>query len=202
MKNKIAILLITICFAHTAMCQKADSDYAAVNLSEVVPAVIENGDTVPFVNMNPVFIIDFRQFKTYADALKYYELVNDVKTVYPYAILAEATFEQCAETIKGMTSKSKKRQYIKKVEKQLMAQYSDELKGLTVDQGRLLTKLINRETGQTSYELVKELRGSFSAFMWQTVASVFGDNLKNTYNAAGEDKEIESIINLIEAGAI
>jgi hypothetical protein len=83
-----------------------------------------------------------------------------------------------------------------------MKQYSDELKGLTVNQGKILIKLIDRETGNSSYEMVKELKGSFSAFMWQTVARLFGDNLKSTYDPDEEDRDIENIIGLIETGAI
>lgn len=203
MNPRLSILLFTFCFGSiTGICQKSDSGALAMNLDMKVPAIIVRGDTVPVIDLDQVMVISNRVFKTYDEAVKYYMLERDVKTVYPYAIMAEATFQQCEETIKTMSSEADKRRYIKKVEKQLMKQYSDELKGLTVDQGRLLIKLINRETGQTSYQLVKDLRGSFSAFMWQTVASIFGNNLKNTYDAAGEDKEIESIINLIEVGAI
>jgi hypothetical protein len=82
-----------------------------------------------------------------------------------------------------------------------MAQYKEEIKGLTITQGRLLIKLLDRQTGKTSYEMIKELRGSFSAFMWQTVACLFGNDLKDKYDPE-ENQNIESIIHLIEVGAI
>jgi hypothetical protein len=88
------------------------------------------------------------------------------------------------------------------VENELMEEFSDELKSLTITQGRLLIKLIDRETGNTSYELLRELRGSFSAFFWQTVARLFGSNLKTTFDAEGEDKLIDQIVVLIENGQI
>lgn len=182
-------------------CQKTDTAGILI-LDTKLPAIVVNGDTTALVDLGQVMVISNRVFKSYDDALKYYTLEQNVKIVYPYAIMAEATFQQCEETIRNMPSESDRKHYVKQVEKQLMKQYADELKNLDVDQGRLLIKLIDRQTGQTSYALVKELRGSFSAFMWQTVASIFGNNLKKTYDPQGEDKQIESIINLIEVGAI
>jgi hypothetical protein len=198
----VVITLITLLAPVGGKCQKADSSVSLANLPTSLPAIIVNGDTTPVVNLGELMVIGERVFKNFDDAMKYYMLKRDVKIVYPYAIMAEATFSQCEETLKTMTSESDKKHYVKTVEKQLMKQYSDELKGLTVHQGKLLIKLIDRQTGNTSYDMVKELKGSFTAFMWQTVACLFGNSLKSTYDADGEDKDIESIIKLIEVGAI
>ncbi len=81
-----------------------------------------------------------------------------------------------------------------------MKKFAPELKRLTIIQGRILIKLIDRETGNTTYELIKKLRGSFSAFMWQSIARLLGDNLKAEYNAKEDDKMIEDIIIRIENG--
>lgn len=203
MKALLTIFLAIVLLSPDAgFCQKADLGAIGITIDTKLPAIVVNGDTTALVELGQVMVIGNREFKNYTEAMQYYMLERNIKIVYPYAIMAEATFQQCEETIKNMTSESDRKHYVKQVEKQLMKQYSDELKGLTVDQGRLLIKLIDRQTGQTSYALVKQLRGSFSAFMWQTVASIFGNNLKKTYDPQGEDKEIESIINLIEVGAI
>lgn len=170
--------------------------------SEKVPAIIVNGDTEITIPLNPVIVSSQRIFRTTDDAIKYYTLCRDVKVAYPYAIMAEATFRQCEQTMQTMGSESEKRRYLKDMETQMMAQYKEDLKNLTINQGRILIKLINRETGTTSYEMVKELRGSLSAFMWQTVARVFGNSLKDTYDPQTEDREIENIIQLIDAGQI
>ena len=124
------------------------------------------------------------------------------KNSLSYAVMAQATFQQCEQTLTTMTNEREKRKYLKQMEGQLMDQYKQELKSLTVEQGRLLIKLIDRETGTTSYEMVKEMKGSLSAFMWQTVASLFGNNMKDTYDPIGEDKDIENIVHLIEQGVI
>ncbi|MFK5968672.1 MAG: DUF4294 domain-containing protein, partial [Candidatus Marithrix sp.] len=87
-------------------------------------------------------------------------------------------------------------------EKELKKEFEDELKNLTMTQGKLLIKLVDRETGKTTYELVKQLRGSLSAFFWQSLAKLFGSNLKTEYDAAGEDKLIEDILIRIDNGQI
>lgn len=171
-------------------------------VSTKTPATIIDGDTVAIMNLNPVTVIADRVFLNTDDAVKYYILRRDVKVAYPYAIMAEATFRQCEETMKTMTSESDKRHYLKQMEKIMMDQYKEDLKNMTVNQGRILIKLINRQTGTTSYEMVKELRGTLSAFMWQTVARIFGNNLKDTYDPETEDRDIEGIITLIEMGQI
>ena len=84
----------------------------------------------------------------------------------------------------------------------LQDQFGDELKKLSVNQGRLLLKLVDRETGNTSYEIVKELRGTFSAFFWQSLALLFGSSMKSKYDPAGDDKLIEQIIVQIDNGQI
>ena len=84
----------------------------------------------------------------------------------------------------------------------MKAQFEEELKNLTVTQGQILIKLIDRQTDYTTYDVVKEMRGTFSAFMWQTMARLFGSTLKSEYDKAGEDKLIEDIIAQIESGEI
>jgi len=84
----------------------------------------------------------------------------------------------------------------------LKRQFESDLKNLSISQGRILIKLIDRETGNTSYELVKDLRGGFQAFMWQSLARLFGSNLKDQYDAQNEDQLIESIILQIERGEL
>ena len=167
-----------------------------------LPATVINGDTIGIVDMSEVLVCGHRFFANCTEAANYYILEQNIKTVYPYAVMAQATFQQCEQTLTTMTNEREKRKYLKQMEGQLMDQYKQELKSLTVEQGRLLIKLIDRETGTTSYEMVKEMKGSLSAFMWQTVASLFGNNMKDTYDPTGEDKDIENIVNLIEQGVI
>lgn len=200
MKRMVLFLLLSTSLH--VIGQVSGPAYALVNIATRLPAKIINGDTVGIVMMDPVYVITDRTFYNYDEALKYFTLKRDVKATYPYAILIQATFNQCIETVNTMTSEKEKKKYLKEMEKQLKEQYTQELKNLTISQGRLLIKLIDRQTGSTSYDVVKELKGSFCAFMWQAVACLFGDNMKSKYDPEGEDKEVEHIIQLIEAGAI
>ncbi|HTA26378.1 MAG TPA: DUF4294 domain-containing protein [Bacteroidia bacterium] len=203
MLKPVAAIYILLFFMPLAMmAQVASIGPVPVPLDVKLPASVIDGDTVPIITIRPVIVVSERNFADINEAMKYYMLRRDVKVAYPYAVMAEATFKQCEETMQTMTSESDKKKYLKETEKIMMAQYKEELKSLTVNQGRILIKLINRQTGTTSYEMVKELRGSLSAFMWQTVARIFGNNLKDTYDPETEDKEIENIIGLIETGTI
>ncbi len=127
-------------------------------------------------------------------------LKYNVKVVYPYAILASSKLKEYERVLKTLPSETERKNYMKMAEDELQAQFGPELKKLSFNQGKILIKLIDRETGNTSYDLVKQLRGSFSAFMWQSLARLFGSNLKSEYDPTGEDKLIEVAISQIESG--
>lgn len=129
-------------------------------------------------------------------------LKYNVKKVYPYAILASAKLKEYEMVLRTLQTEQEKKSYMKKAEDDLQSQFGPELKKLSFNQGKILIKLIDRETNSTSYELVKQLRGNFSAFMWQSLAIVFGSNLKSEYDPNGEDKLIEIAIKQIESGNI
>ena len=116
--------------------------------------------------------------------------------------MANDALAKINDKMDSIDSKRVAKRYIKQVDKELQKKYGPELKKLTITQGRLLIKLIDRQTSSTSYELVKELRGSFSAFMWQSLARLFGENLKEKYDAEEEDKMIEHIVLRIENGQL
>lgn len=127
-------------------------------------------------------------------------LKYNVRVVYPYAILASAKLKEYERILKTLSSDAEKKNYMKIAENELQNEFGTELKKLSFNQGKILIKLIDRETGATSYDLVKQLRGSFSAFMWQSLARLFGSNLKSEYDPFGEDKLIEVAILQIESG--
>ncbi|MCB0481204.1 MAG: DUF4294 domain-containing protein [Flavobacteriales bacterium] len=166
----------------------------------VVPAHIENGDTIPTVGLKPYYIFDYRTFASKSEQRKYTRLQYNVKVVYPYAKLAGQLLNKYEHEMDTITDKKIRKQYYKKVEEELLAKYSDELKEMTISQGRILIKLVDRETNRTSYELVHDLRSGFTAFFWQGLARLFGHDLKSEYLAEQEDKYIEEIVLAIEHG--
>ena len=101
-----------------------------------------------------------------------------------------------------MTSNRDKRRYRKEVEEQVRKDFEDQIKKLSINQGNVLIKLLDRETGHTSYELIKDLKGSLNAFFAQGVAKLFGHDLKNEYDPEGKDKAIENVVKQIERGEI
>ncbi len=163
-------------------------------------AEVINGDTVPSIRLSDIWVYADYPYKN----KKQYEAWNrtkyNVKKVYPYAILAAAKLNEYNRILEKMPNESTRKAYMKTVEKELKAEFEEPLKNLTMTQGRILLKLIDRETGNTSYELVKDLRGGFQAFMWQSVARLFGSNMKSEYDPNGEDIMVERAIKLVEAG--
>ncbi len=141
-------------------------------------------------------------FKNKKDQRQWEKLVRNVKKVYPYARLAGIKFQEYEYLILTSRSDKERKNYINRLEKELTNQYADELEKLTFTQGKILFKLIDRETGNSSYDLVKELKGKFMAFFWNSFARIFGYNLKEKYDPYGKDANIEQIVVLIENGAI
>jgi len=137
-----------------------------------------------------------KQFRQYS------ALELKVKKVYPIAKLAAIKIGEYNKVYLGFKSERERKNYVKNIEKELFAEYETEIRTMTVSQGRILIKLIDRETGKSSFEIIKEFKGGFNAFIWQSVARIFGHNLKSEYDAANEDQMIEYIIWQIDQGII
>ena len=164
----------------------------------MVRGVIIDGDTIPYQYISVINIYAERKFKNKRAFVKYSKLRRDVLKVWPYAKITEKKFNDLAIQL-GMTNDERvKKALINKTEKEIKARFEGELKNLTINQGRILIKLIDRQTGNTSYVVLEELKGNLSAFFWQSLARLFGNNLKAHYDPNGEDAEIEKIIKTIE----
>ncbi|MGE5383997.1 MAG: DUF4294 domain-containing protein [Omnitrophica WOR_2 bacterium] len=167
----------------------------------VVKAKIVNGDTIPMMSLPEVRIKGFVIYRTPSDQRRYERLVRNVKKVYPYARLAGLKLREYDTLMAGLTENQQKKLY-RRAEDELKAEFGDELKALTITQGHILLKLVDRETGNPTYNIVKELRGTFVAFFWQNLSRLFGYNLKEKYDPQGKDYEIEMIVQRIENGTI
>jgi hypothetical protein len=163
---------------------------------------IIDGDTIPTVYLVGVEIVAPLSPEAAARQQAYLKLRRDVLRAYPYAKLASMKLKYINDQVATMTNERQKKRFIKETERELKEEFEQDLKHLTVTQGRILIKLIDRETGNTSYALVKELRGTLQAFFWQGLARLFGENLKSEYDAAGEDQMIEQIVRQIENGTL
>ncbi|MCB0395991.1 MAG: DUF4294 domain-containing protein [Flavobacteriales bacterium] len=168
----------------------------------VLAGRVVNGDTMLYASLPSVTFSAPRVFKNEKDYLRYKKLLRDVRKAYPYAKIAGEKMRQYAVLLQEVEKDSKKRKLMKQAEQELKDEFEGDIRKLTMTQGRILIKLIDRETGDTSYDIIKDLRGGFSAFCWQSLARLFGSNLKDRYDADGEDKMIEQIVQAIEAGEI
>jgi hypothetical protein len=167
--------------------------------------VINGGDTVFMSTIADVFITSGSGRKSRSeqrDMRKYRKLVYNVKKVYPYAKIAAQKFREIESTMARLKTGKEQRVYINTMEAEIKGNYEEELKNLTITQGHILIKLIDRETGHTSYDLVQQLQGNIRAFMWQTLARLFGSNLKMTFDEEGEDKLINDIVIMVEQGVL
>lgn len=169
----------------------------------VVKGIIVNGDTLPSYNLSEVVICGHFGYLTPEEIKKNQKLIRNVKKTLPYAKLARARLAQLDVQVANMSEKQRKAA-MKQAEKDITAEFSEELKRLTISQGKVLLKLIDRETGRTSYVLVNDLRGKLRAGFYQTFARIFGYNLKSRFDPQGDkyDNLIERTVLSIEAGLI
>ncbi|TAL58941.1 MAG: DUF4294 domain-containing protein [Bacteroidetes bacterium] len=168
----------------------------------LVRAFPYHGETLPTVTIKDFRVVSNRTFKSEKDKQAYLRLKRNVRKAYPYAILASVKLREYDAVLNNMPE-AKRAPYLKKAEKELKTQFEGDLKNLTMTQGKILIRLINRETGMTTYKVIKDYRGGFSAFMWQSFGLLFGNNLKWKYDPSkGEDKMIEEIIQQIQDGEV
>lgn len=195
MKRLFILILLGLSFAIVASAQWPQ------NLQIVHGEVIGN-DTVPHIDIPEVEIYPPKVFKNKSDEQQYWRMVMRVKKVLPYAKEAALLLRKYELEVPAGARGKDRRVYVRRAEEELMNKYGPILKKMSINDGRVLIKLIDRETHKASYDLIQELKGGVPAVFWQGVARVFGNNLKAKYDPYGEDHQIELIIQYIEMGII
>ena len=165
-------------------------------------AQLYEGDTMAVVNLREVFIYPQVKFKNKREQAKYNKLVRDVKRTLPYAKMVYDTLIETYEYMETLPNDKARQAHLKRMEKELFAQYKPELKKLSFSQGKLLIKLIDRECNQSSYNLLKAYLGSFRAGFWNFFAGMFGASPKSEYDPKGKDAMTERVVVLVENGLI
>lgn len=171
--------------------QNGAGPYDTIRVGACVEA---NGDTIPCSWLPPYLTTTMETARSRRMAAEWTRLRNAIYITYPYAVRASIVMNQINTELANVTDKGKRKQIIKAHEKELKKEFADKLTQLSVYQGRVLMKLIYRETGNNCYEIIQEYKGGFSAGFWQTVAVVFGSSLKQQYDPAGTDRPMESIV--------
>ncbi|MBK9174889.1 MAG: DUF4294 domain-containing protein [Flavobacteriales bacterium] len=194
--RRLALSLFTIgCLAGFAVAQ-------GLVQGTVHRAVVIDGDTIPVIQLDPSEVRGRWAARDRRQAERYDRLTRNVVKVYPYARITGDLLREYEHDLALIQRDGDQDLYVKLAEAELRAEFEAEVKDLTTSQGRVLIKLIDREAGRTSYELVKELRGSFTAFVWQGMARLFGQDLRSSYDPRGEDLLMELIVQRVERGEI
>jgi hypothetical protein len=178
--------LLVICFISSIKLH-AQTDIVIADFE------IINEDTLFISNIPEVEVLAFKNKK---ERTRYYLLKRRVLKVYPYALVAKEKLNEIRIGLDSIPKRRQKKRYTKEVTKWVKEEYTDRLRNLTMTEGKILVKLIYRETHTTSYEIVKSYRGRFNAFFWQTMARLWNNDLKTEYDPINvrEDMLIEHII--------
>lgn len=175
------------------------------------PAPHPGGDTARNLQVHrnelvPAYVLKEVEIRgrtlTEEEKMAYLRLVYNVRRTYPYAVLAKERMEQYNALRREAANKKEMRRYLREEESKIKADFTEDLKNMTRSQGAILIKLLSRQTDTTAYFLLKEFRGGARASAYQTMARLWGYNLKETYQPEGRDRDIETIVQMIEQGKI
>ena len=192
MKRGVIILFFCFCFAGV-QAQKCDS-------TEIMMGIVEGNDTLIHKNIDEVIVIPKRKFKNKRQRRRYTRYILKVKKVYPVAVKARELLVKYGPEYYALEDQRDRRKLMKQLEKELLVDHKEDLKKWSISDGRILIKLIDRETDRTAYSLIKDFRGDIRAVFWQGIARIFSNNLKSGYDPDEDDRYLEEIVALIEAG--
>ena len=168
----------------------------------IVPAYVRDGDTIIYIHLPEVTVMSKFIFKSRREEEQYRRLVHNVRRVYPYAKLAGQVYRHYDSILNLETNEYRRSRMMRQAENEIKAQFESELRALTITQGRILVLLLDRETSHSAFNLVRDLRNAFQAYLWQGVGRLFGYNLRIKYDPHGAHADIESIVRLIEMGVL
>ena len=196
--RQIGKLLVSLLVIMTVALQKSTAQETNIHRDTIsVYGVVVEGDTIPMFFLEATNIYEFlgnASRKKELDILRY-----RVYRVYPYAILASNVLKQMDQELGINPSRKQKKKYIDNLDVELNSKFKNELKNLSEEEGRILVRLINRQTGRRTYDIIKELKGGLNARMYQTAFSMISNDLKSTYDPYGKDKDVEMIVQELES---
>lgn len=163
-------------------------------------SIEREGISLPEINIKEVVIVGRPSTGKKFPFYRYQRLIYNLRKVQPYALMVRSRLGSINEGLEKIPDERDRKKYLRQAEKDIFGEYEDDVRDMTITQGRLLIKLIDRETLNTSYELIRQYRGSFSAAFWQGIARIFGTDLKAEYDPYGEDAVIEIILHELETG--
>ena len=159
-------------------------------------------DTTYVAFLHDVYVYAPLQFKNKRQENFYWRTVRDVKKCLPYAKMITADMAYADAEMAKLNSEKERRQWWRQFERTLFKKYEKDFRGMYASQGRMLMKLMDRESEKTSYELICQYKSKAAANFWQLIAKLFKNDLKEGYDGADKDRIIESVITLVEAGQL
>lgn len=200
MKKRVVLSLLFTLFALVLCAQ--DSTYVYDGKMYVVGVSEYKGEKIPHINLPPHFAYAPVRFKNKRERKVYDRLVYDVKKTLPLAAEIRTIIIETYEYLQTLPDEKAREKHIKRLEKGLKEQYTPKMRRLTLRQGKLLIKLVDRECSQNAYQLIKLFMGSFKAAFYNTFASMFGASLKKSYDPAGDDWMIEQVVVKVLTGQL
>ncbi|MBL0882008.1 MAG: DUF4294 domain-containing protein [Chitinophagaceae bacterium] len=191
----IILSVLVILMASLTLSAQERGPYDTVR---VYAYITPEGDTIPESILPPVEVIGKLTGKWKRHWAEWTRLRNAVYVTYPYAMAASKVMNEINARLVNVSDKQKRRAIIKSREKELKKEFADQLTKLSVYQGKVLMKLIYRQTGNNCYEIIQEYKGGFNAAFWQTIAVIFGSNLKQNYDPYNKDRDMETIVRDVE----
>ena len=182
--------------------QEVDMDSPTFVPTVKVGKVLEDGDSIQYMEMNNVYVFPPVTFSSKRQQNAYMRLVKNVKTVLPIAKEARMIMMETAEYLETLPTKEARDEHMRRVEKSIMKEYKPRMKKLTYSQGKLLIKLIYRESNSSGYELIQAFLGPVRAGFYQAFAWAFGASLKKQYDPEGVDRLTERVVLMVEAGQL
>ena len=190
MKSRVVVLLLLIAFiVPSALAQRRSRGFWHQEWT------VDKGDTIPLVHILPI-----RKYSRKPDMRRYQRLIRHVKKCYPLAKQARIEMEKMERQLLAVKDKKEQEKLAKQLQKQLIKQYTPVILKMTISEGKVLLKLIDRETEYTAFQIIKDFRGGFVAGFWQMFAKLFGNNLKLEYEPETNDKILEQIVTYYEMG--
>ncbi len=198
--KKIAVFILVLIFSATAF--SANYVVQPVAGGFLVPTKVINGDTVFLFELPPIYVFPPMKFKNKREEKFYWRTVRDVKKVLPYSKLISKLIHEMNDTLMRIPTEKERKAFLRQWEKTTYKKYYSQFTRMTLNQGKLLIRLVDRECQTSSYELIRAYRGRFTAGFYQMFAKLFGADLKSTFGTGKDDKTIERIIFLVEAGQL
>ena len=190
MKSRVVILfMLLVLVAQSGVSQRRSRGFWHQEWT------VEGSDTIPLVHILPIY-----KYHRKPDMRRYMRLIRQVKKCYPLAKQARIEMEQMERQLLAVKDKKEQEKLAKELQRRLIKKYTPVILKMTISEGKVLLKLIDRETEYTAFQIIKEFRGGFVAGFWQMFAKMFGNNLKLEYQPETKDRLLEQIVTYYEMG--